>query len=134
MLLPLPVCSHWFDARDVPGLTKASPYSVFHVQAQLDDASSLDLALLENMLKAVSRTHDPISDGLYRLMARSDEHLQRFISRTESSGQRAALTEADDMRRHPPAQAPAEACSAFGPIARVDGEAGDSRDASLSSA
>ena len=28
----------------------------------------------------------------------------------------------DDMRRHPPAQAPAEACSAFGPIARVDGE------------
>ena len=26
------------------------------------------------------------------------------------------------MRRHPPAQAPAEACSAFGPIARVDGE------------
>ena len=26
------------------------------------------------------------------------------------------------MRRHPPAQAPAEACSAFGPIARVEGE------------
>ena len=55
----------------------------------------LDLALMENMLKAVSRTHDPISDGLYRLMARSDEHLQRFINRTESSGQWAALTEAD---------------------------------------
>ena len=32
----------------------------------------------------------------------------------------------DDMRRHPPAQAPAEACSAFGPIARVvDGGAVD---------
>ena len=28
----------------------------------------------------------------------------------------------DDMRRHPPAQAPAAACSAFGPIARVEGE------------
>ena len=26
------------------------------------------------------------------------------------------------MRRHPPAQAPAEACSAFGPIARVECE------------
>ena len=28
----------------------------------------------------------------------------------------------DDMRRHPPAQASAAACSAFGPIARVEGE------------
>ena len=89
MVSPHPAYSHWFDAHETTGSDG------FRVRAQLNDASSLDMALLENMVSAVSRNHDPISDGLYRLMARGDEQLQRFVGRTESCGQWAALTEAD---------------------------------------